>query len=490
MIINDIKSLKKKFPFTIIGTGPASLTVALELDEKKIPCLILEASGFKPSDKSQNFYRGYSGGQGSYLNELHISRLRYFGGTTGHWSGLSKPLDEYDFKNWPIKKKDLDKYLDKASSMLELESKFNSDITINNNIKQSEYEYSNQKTYNKNHKPVRFGDKYKERVIKSKYIYLATFSPVLEIIGNEKNTTHLLVKNSNTNEDLLLSVNNVIVGCGGYENARLLLWSQKNSKKNFLKDLKIGTHFNVHPGWPIARAIARIDKLENILLNKLKSPMWSGTYILSPTQKFINEKKIGNISIRISKYNHRNAYKEILREILCVAPEYGKKIAKLANKKIYCTHMKLWAAAEQEPIEENRVTLSDTDFDEYGIPRINMNFRLQNSVRDTMRIFAEEVGKFFISEDLGRLKIENWLYDYTKNFSIHGKADNGSHHIGSTRMGDSYKNSVVDKNLKVHNINNLYVVGSSVFSKGGAVNPTLSITQLSIRLSDHLKSKI
>ena len=233
MIINDIKSLKKKFPFTIIGTGPASLTVALELEEKKIPCLILEASGFKPSDKSQNFYRGYSGGQGSYLNELHISRLRYFGGTTGHWSGLSKPLDEYDFKNWPIKKKDLDKYFDKASSMLELKSKFNSDITINNNIKQSEYEYSNQKTYNKNHKPVRFGDKYKERVIKSKYIYLATFSTVLEIIGNEKNTTHLLVKNSNKNEDLLLSVNNVIVGCGGYENARLLLWSQKILKKIF-----------------------------------------------------------------------------------------------------------------------------------------------------------------------------------------------------------------------------------------------------------------
>ena len=64
------------------------------------------------------------------------------------------------------------------------------------------------------------------------------------------------------------------------------------------------------------------------------------------------------------------------------------------------------------------------------------------------------------------------------------------YHLGGTRMGDDPKNSVVDKNLKVHFIDNLYVAGSSVFTSGGYANPTLSIVQLSLRLSDHLLEKL
>ena len=106
-----------------------------------------------------------------------------------------------------------------------------------------------------------------------------------------------------------------------------------------------------------------------------------------------------------------------------------------------------------------------------------------------MTTFLEEVGKFFINNDLGRIKIEEWLYDYNKNFSKHGLADNGCHHIGSTRMGVDTRESVVDKNLKVHNTDNLFVAGSSVFTTGGAANPTLTICQLSLRLANHI-SKI
>ena len=107
-----------------------------------------------------------------------------------------------------------------------------------------------------------------------------------------------------------------------------------------------------------------------------------------------------------------------------------------------------------------------------------------------MSKFLEEIGKYFITQDLGRISIEDWLYDYKKKFSIYGVADNGCHHIGSTRMGENTKNSVVDKNLLVHNTKNLYVVGSSTFTTGGAVNPTLSICQLSLKLADYLGRNI
>ena len=60
------------------------------------------------------------------------------------------------------------------------------------------------------------------------------------------------------------------------------------------------------------------------------------------------------------------------------------------------------------------------------------------------------------------------------------------HLMGTTRMGDNPKTSVVDKNLKSHDIDNLYICGNSVFPTSGAVNPTLTTQALAARLADHL----
>jgi len=499
MIIENIIQLEKDFPVTIIGTGPASCTLALKLEEKKIPTLLLEAGGFEKrnnDDKfiqneiSQDFYKGYKGGSQSYLGDLHEQRIRSFGGTSNLWTGLSRPLEEYIYEKWPIKKKDLDIYLEEASKILEVETSFNSDIKLNKNLKQVEYSYSRPSEYNlkkSNSSPVRFSDKYKNRILESKYIHLAINSPVLQINGNDKECSELIVNFKNIQK--IIPIKKLIVGCGGYENARLLLWSREKTKTNFLKNLPIGNYFNVHPVWKSATGIMRMDQLDKIFDKKIKSPMYSGTYILSPTEYFLKQNKISNIVVRINRYNHHQKYMELLREILCVAPEYGKKIAQLGKKKIDCSHIFLTTVCEQEAIKENKITLSKNKFDKLGIPRIHMNFKLQNSVRKTMSTFLEEVGRFFINNDLGRIKIEEWLYDYDKDFSKYGQADNGCHHIGSTRMGIDAKESVVDKNLKVHNTDNLYVAGSSVFTSGGAANPTLTICQLSLKLANHL-SKI
>ena len=62
----------------------------------------------------------------------------------------------------------------------------------------------------------------------------------------------------------------------------------------------------------------------------------------------------------------------------------------------------------------------------------------------------------------------------------------GYHQLGGTRMGSSIKDSVVDKNLKVHGINNLFINGSSVFRTGSYTHPTYTIVKLALRLSDYL----
>ena len=101
----------------------------------------------------------------------------------------------------------------------------------------------------------------------------------------------------------------------------------------------------------------------------------------------------------------------------------------------------------------------------------------------------ERIGEYLIEEDLGRLVGENFLFDKKEKYL----SDAGWHHMGGTIMGNDPKKSVVDANLKVHGSKNIFVIGSSVFPTGGHANPTLTITQLSLRLGDYLinnKNKI
>ncbi|WJI44557.1 GMC family oxidoreductase [Mesorhizobium sp. C120A] len=55
-------------------------------------------------------------------------------------------------------------------------------------------------------------------------------------------------------------------------------------------------------------------------------------------------------------------------------------------------------------------------------------------------------------------------------------------------MSSREQDGVVDADLRVHGIDNLYVISNAVFPNIGAINPTLTLTALAIRLGDHLNA--
>lgn len=61
--------------------------------------------------------------------------------------------------------------------------------------------------------------------------------------------------------------------------------------------------------------------------------------------------------------------------------------------------------------------------------------------------------------------------------------------MGTTRMGNSASDSVVDGDCRVHGYTNLFVAGSSVFATGGHANPTLTIVALGLRLADTIAAR-
>jgi choline dehydrogenase-like flavoprotein len=65
-----------------------------------------------------------------------------------------------------------------------------------------------------------------------------------------------------------------------------------------------------------------------------------------------------------------------------------------------------------------------------------------------------------------------------------------AHQAGTCRMGSEPALSVVDANCKAHELDNLYVVDTSVFPSIGAVNPALTAMANALRVGDHLLERL
>jgi choline dehydrogenase-like flavoprotein len=62
--------------------------------------------------------------------------------------------------------------------------------------------------------------------------------------------------------------------------------------------------------------------------------------------------------------------------------------------------------------------------------------------------------------------------------------------MGTTRMGTDPDKSVVDPQLRTHDVANLSIASSSVFVTAGSMNPTLTIAALALKCADHVFERL
>ena len=466
MILQNIDELKENnYPVLIIGSGPAGLTLALELEKKNIKTVIIEAGGEEYNNKSQSFYKINT--EGVALKDISNSRLRQFGGTSGIWGGWSKPLSDLDFKNFGLNPNQIKGYQKKACEILSIENSFRESV-INEDFNQIEFQYSG----------VRFYKKYFNQIKKSKNIKLILNTQLSHFEGkNNRIENAICISNRELTK---IKVKEFILCCGGIENSRILLWSKFQNKNLFDKDLKIGKYWMTH--YWILGGIGFID------LKKFKSYMdnrfidQDGPIHISANENNLNEKL--QSSLYLSTNEDQNFIKEMVKSILCIAPEYGKKISKMIlNKSLKCGN--IFMHVEEAPIKDNEIILDMNNKDDNNIPIAKINYKSSIDAKKSAKNLVEKLAIFFRKNDLGRVALADELHQL-KEFENLGNY----HHLGGTRIGDNSKNSVVDNNLKVHGIDNLYISGSSTFNRGTYKNPTFSIVQLSLKLADDLKNKL
>ena len=65
-----------------------------------------------------------------------------------------------------------------------------------------------------------------------------------------------------------------------------------------------------------------------------------------------------------------------------------------------------------------------------------------------------------------------------------------AHQNGTVRFGNDPRTSVLDRDCRAHDVDNLYVVDAGFFPSSGAVNPALTIMANALRVGDHIRARL
>lgn len=521
------KDIRFEADIVIVGAGAAGITLARKLKPTGASILLVESGGADYNKAVQDLYNGQNTGEDYY--DLRESRLRFFGGTTAIWGGRCAQLDEIDFEKrswvdhsgWPVSKNDLAPYYRDAQKELEVPA------TSDNTMPGFDDPLKNGRTTTAF---WQFDEKFARFTLPScddltsadnvRVLLNATMTDA-QTSENGRRVETITIRNLNGGQ-AQISAQEFVLAMGGLEIPRMLLAMCPDGHPDGIGNNtgQVGRYFMEHPHGRGARIYSdRPKKLFETFPAYMRDDKGDRYGLLiRPSEQTQKQTEILNTCFTIGVYRHPGQAQEFYKKAYHkakhdMAPSsFGRgmwQVVKRASRWVQDrigpsmkTRMLknpkfgIYAVlrAEQAPNPDSRVVLS-TEKDALGVPKIDLDWQFleidKRSVRETMYTFGEDLERL----GLGRVELMPWLdeasgtlWEFDDLVTSHVKG--GYHHIGTARMGDDPKKSVVDADCKVHGVENLYIAGSSVFPTGGWANPTLTILALSLRLGDTLSARL
>jgi choline dehydrogenase-like flavoprotein len=506
----------------IVGGGVAGIVLATELSKESLNIAILESGGEGYTEEAQELYEPAA--KPSLYPDPTYSRLRFLGGASNHWANNTSPLDPIDFEKrpwvlnsgWPITYSDIEPYYKSAAQYCgTLQDGYSAEFWADKLGSEDVFKGSKileTGIAKASIPPIRFFDSYGEKLKESKTVKVFINSNLIDLEFNEstQEISKVIFKSNKGNVFQHKIRAKVFILCmGGIENARMML--HFNNKYSHLLGNQgdcVGRYFMDHPTLRAAilypKTRDRFKLYEGVNLTGRRA---LGFFKLTEDQQ--RRGQLNNLRMPLVAQNNYNVSDgissyHILTDSLSdgeVPENFGEHLVNFFtdidmvgeafsrttfDKKIFDRAeefggFQIPIMVEQTPHRDNRIRLSSEN-DRYGIPKLLIDWEVKQEDKDnvwkTLTIAARGVG----ASSLGRLRLlrerEDRLWEDQLGFS--------HHHMGTTRMAETYQDGVVDKVQKVFGTSNLYISGSSVFSTGGHVPPTLTIVALTIRLAEHL----
>jgi choline dehydrogenase-like flavoprotein len=477
----------------IVGGGPVGIAMALALANTPLKVVLLESGGMTFDAKTQALYEGAKVGA-PYLT-LEASRLRYLGGSSNHWGGWCRPMDDIDFEErtwvpysgWPITKKDIDRHFVKAHSLCEAGTLLY-DRTVDwatamgpvlalgqGGVTTRWFQFSRMRD---SILPTHFGERYAAdlKKVSRLSVYLQANVTRLGLDGSGAKIAEIDVVTL-TGRKFKVKPKAVVLAAGAIEVARLMLASNDVVPTGVgnSHDM-VGRFFADHP--------TPRDTATLVVFDGKMAPYYLGNQTihgaivragLFPSPAFRRSRAVMASSITVEGKVELDDFGKA--SVAATANALGVDASEAKAFSLGC-------GMEVTPDPDRRFTL-DTEQDALGMPKAKLHMHISDADFARFRQTLKELGRQLLASRAGLLKLNlrtrsEWL----------DALDWGNHHMGTTRMSADPRKGVVDANLKVHDIANLYVAGSSVFPTYGAANPTVNLLALALRLADHLKGAL
>ena len=529
----------------IVGGGPAGITLAMELAKTGRSILLLESGDDAPSEAAQALNAGEVVDEALH-SPPDKYRQRTLGGGTSIWGGRCVPFDPIDFETrpwmdhsgWPIDYAEIEQHYAAANALCEAgDYEYDARLATPGGMRPllrgfapTHFDMNGIERFSC---PTNFGQRYKVRLASTPNIRVLLHATVtrLQTSGDGSRIERLDVRNA---RDIAFSVlaNQVVLAMGGMETPRLLLTSDNVHVAGIgnTNDL-VGRFYMSH----IAGTIGSLQ------VNGPVDSVWHG-YDIAPDGTYCRrritlrpdvqaELGLGNAVFRlhhprIADPRHRTGpLSAIFLAQNFISYEYAKRLVSdvppgpmtwlrhginaatdplstvrflshwlkdrtLAERKfpsvIIRPRTNLFSLdfhAEQVPNPDSRIGLASAT-DRFGNRQVKVDWRYTAKDVETVERSFDLLRQDLAEQSIGNLTLASDEPDIETVVRRDGAY--GGHHIGTTRMGQTARSGVVDRDCKVFGVNNLYIAGSGTFATSSQANPTLTIVALSLRLASHL----
>jgi choline dehydrogenase-like flavoprotein len=253
----------------------------------------------------------------------------------------------------------------------------------------------------------------------------------------------------------------IVLACGAANTAKLLLTSANEHHPNGLANGsdQVGRNYMFHN----SQAVLALSREENPTVFQ-KTLGLNDFYFGSEEHDY----PLGNIQM-VGK-SQAPMYRGEKPGETRLAPEWTlERVARHA--------VDFWLSTEDLPRPDNRVTVD-------GDGRVTLRYTATNEVPK-----KELYGRLRSMLKHLNMHPDHLLhrFAYMKNeIPVAGVA----HQAGTCRCGDDPAMSAVNHDCRAHELDNLYVVDTSIFPSIGAVNPALTAMANSLRVGDHLLTRM